>query len=452
MSASTNPAEHLARLIVDSVHTVGRHSVAASVIGLALALVGATTYVVMGSLGVDPVRSKIAIEVLSRESGGLLPNQDVTLRGVPIGRVTSVNFTTTGVVARAEIDGHVRVPQHSAVSISALSPAGEQYLNFTPLQSGGPVLHDGSVITEDRTTVPVSLSQLLADSDGMLAQLDPEKLRAITDELRVGNQGPQKLAALLDGGAFLISTVDSVLPQTMSVIRNSRTVLTTLADVNPGLQQTSQNLQHILRGVNAMDGGFRTLMEHGDAPLTALDGVVADNSDTMVQLLGNLTTVAQVASVRTPAIREMLHANRGSALGAIADAVHDDGLWALVDIYPRYACDYDLPRLSPFVPSYPEPYRYTYCKNPDPSVLVRGARNAPRPPGDDTAGPPPDHDPLAQTDPAPKVKSLIPTPWGGSPYPFFGLPPDPAGWTVPPNWPAGPPPDWTPPPPSIPTS
>ena len=31
---------------------------------------------------------------------------------------------------------------------------------------------------------------------------------------------------------------------------------------------------------------------------------------------------------------------------------------------------------------------YTYCRDDHPGVLVRGAKNAPRPAGDDTAGPP----------------------------------------------------------------
>ena len=268
--------------------------------------------------------------------------------------------------------------------------------------------------------------------------------------MRVSRQGPQKLAALLDGGAFLISTVDSVLPQTMSVLRNSRTVLTTLADAAPALDHTAQNLRRILAGVNAMDGGFRTLVDRGDAPLTALDGIIDDNSNTMVQLLGNLTTVGQLAASRVPALNEMLNSQRGgSALAALSTGVHDGYVWVIADIYPRYACDYDLPRLPPSLANYPEPYLYTYCKNPDPSVLVRGARNAPRPPGDDTAGPPPGYDPLAQTVPTPQVNSSIPTPFGGSPFPP-NYPPDPPNWPTPPGWPGAPPPGWTPPAPTSP--
>jgi virulence factor Mce-like protein len=450
MTGTPNTAERLARLTVDCVRALARHRVAVSGTGLVLTLIAATGYIAVGSLGINPARSTIAVTVLLRESGGLLANQDVTLRGVPIGRVTSVTFTATGVKASAEITSNIRIPRNSVVNVSALSPAGEQYLNFLPQQSGGPALTDGAVISEDHTAVPVSLAQLLADSDGMLAQLDPEKLRTITDELRVSRQGPQKLAALLDGGAFLISTVDSVLPQTMSVLRNSRTVLTTLADAAPALDHTAQNLRRILAGVNAMDGGFRTLVDRGDAPLTALDGIIDDNSATMVQLLGNLTSVGQLAAARVPALNEMLNSQRGgSALSALATIVHDGYFWVLVDIYPRYGCDYALPRLPPFLANYPEPYLYTYCKNPDPSVLVRGARNAPRPPGDDTAGPPPGYDPVAQTVPTPQVNSSIPTPFGGSPFPP-NYPPDPPNWPAPPGWPGPPPPGWTPPTPASP--
>ncbi|OMC37739.1 mammalian cell entry protein [Mycobacterium sp. GA-1841] len=410
--------------MVDAVHALGRHRVTVSVIGLVAALVVVLIYIVGGTLGISPTRSTISVRVLLHESGGLLPKQDVTLRGVPIGRVDAVTFTDTGVMAVVQIDKRVRVPQDSRVRVSALSAAGEQYLDFRPDKSGGPVLTDGSVITENRTSLPVSLAQLLADSDGMLAQIDSSKLAAITDELRVSNQGPDKLAALLDGGAFMISTLDSVLPQTVSVLKTSRTVLTTFVDGSEGLRDTSENLNGIMQGVSSMDGGFRTLLDRGGTTLTTADGIIADNSETMVQLLGNLATVAQISSARLPAFNELVNSSRGgSAVEALSSVVRDGAVWVIADIYPRYACDYGKPGLPPSVPNYPEPYRYTYCNNPDPSVLVRGARNAPRPPGDDTAGPPPGSDPLAQTDPAPDAPLKLPTPFGGSPS--VPLPPDP---------------------------
>ncbi|MDT5016506.1 MAG: phospholipid/cholesterol/gamma-HCH transport system substrate-binding protein, partial [Mycobacterium sp.] len=181
MSVPTNPLEWSARLIVGSVRALARRRIAVAMGGLVLTLLIALTYIVVGSLGINPARSTIAVRVLLPESGGLLPNQDVTLRGVPIGRVKSIKFTDTGVEALAAIDADVRVPNDSVVRVSALSPAGEQYLDFRPANDRGPALTDGSVIGENQTTVPVSLAQLLAGADGALAQLEPEKLAAITD-------------------------------------------------------------------------------------------------------------------------------------------------------------------------------------------------------------------------------------------------------------------------------
>ncbi|MEB3031455.1 MlaD family protein [[Mycobacterium] nativiensis] len=414
-----------AQLLVDSAGLLRRHRVVVSVAGIVVTLILVTVYIVGGTLGISPVRSTISVQVRLHESGGLLPNQDVTLRGVRIGRVNAVRLGDTGVVASIEIDSRTRVPRSSHVRVSALSAAGEQYLDFRPEQAGGPALTNGAVIDEDSTAVPVSLAQLLGDANGLLAQVDPQKLAAITTELRVSNQGPAKLAALLDGGAFLISTLEEVLPQTVSILRTSRTVLTTVVDSNAGLVQASDNLQGIMRGARSMDGGYRTLVDNGGRPLTVLDKIIDDNSDTMVKLLGNLATTAQMSSDRLPALTEVVNSNRGgSAVEALSSVVRDGAVWVIIDLYPRYSCDYGLPAPPPALPNYPEPYLYTYCNNPDPSVLVRGARNAPRPPGDDTAGPPPGYDPETQADPVPSDPVTLLTPFGGTPLPVR-LPPDP---------------------------
>ncbi|MFS0901268.1 MlaD family protein [Mycolicibacterium litorale] len=418
MSPTRYPVEAPARIIVDTVRAGVRHRIPVAQVGMALVMVVALAYVVIVSLRVNPTQSTIAVRVPLPESGGLLPAQDVTLRGVPIGRVESVNLTDRGVTAVAIFNENVRIPQHTTARVSALTPAGEQYLDFRPQTDQGPYLTDGSTLSDDQTSVPVSFSQLISNFEGALKQVDPQKIAAIESELRVSKDGPHKLAALVDGGTFLITTLDSVLPETVSVLRTSRTVFTTLGDVHSGLQATTQNLQNILQGVNAMDSGYRALVDEGSAPLTQLDNIIADNSDTMVQLLGNLTTIAQLSVVRVPALQALFPTNRRSVVEALNTAVHDGGIWIIGDPYPRYSCDYNLPRHPPSQADFPEPYLYTYCANPDPSVLIRGARNAPRPPGDDTAGPPPGYNPLATTDPTPVGPHSVPTPYGGPPMPY----------------------------------
>lgn len=418
MSGYRPGIDAIARSVVAITRHVRRHQPGVSLQALFMTLLVAVGYLTQGALGrQSPLQRAFSVRILLSESGGLLPNQDVTFRGQPVGRIASVAFDKDGVVAIARIDTGVRIPANSLARVSALSPAGEQHLDFRPQGPSGEILTDGAVIGRQHTTVPVSLAELLGDAGDVLDQLDTAKLAAITDELRVSRQAPQKLADILDGGSFLISTLESVLPETVSAIRNSRVFLTTLGQTSDGLHETARDLHSILEGAATMDRGFRTLVDVGPAPLKTLDALVADNSDTMVQLLGNLTTIAPLFRLREPALRALFPTTRGSLVESVNSMIHDGGIWGLLDIYPRYSCDYTLPRRPPSVPDFVEPYRYTYCANPDPAVLVRGARNAPRPPGDDTAGPPPGYDPAQKTDPTPTGSHSIPTPYGGPQLP-----------------------------------
>lgn len=388
--------------------------------GLALAatLLLAMGYLTQGALArKSPLHRTISVRVHLAETGGLLPDQDVTLRGQSVGRVRSISFDDTGVVAVADIDASARIPVNSRIRVAALSAAGEQYLDIQPNGPSNRVITDGATLGVEQTDIPIPLAQLLGDADGALAQLDPGKLSAIIDELRVGRRGSAKLADILDGGTFLVSTLTGVLPQTVSLIHNSRIVFDTLDQTSTGLHNTARNLHNVLQGISQMDSGFRTFVDRGPQPLHALDALLADNSDTMVQLLGNMTTVAPLLYLRTPALQALFPSTRGSVLESVDSIIHDGGIWGIGDVYPRYSCDYNLPRRPPSTPDFPEPYRYTYCANDDPAVLVRGARNAPRPPGDDTAGPPPGYDPLQKTDPTPTGRFSIPTTYGGPQLP-----------------------------------
>ncbi|UGT44071.1 MlaD family protein [Nocardia yamanashiensis] len=414
MSSLESPA----RWLVRAAGVVRGHRLLLSTLAQIVLVAVAGSYILFGALRTDPFASQMSIRVRLTESGGLLAGQDVTLRGVPIGKVASVELTGAGVLAVARVDAGARIPRDGTViRVSGLSPAGEQYLEFTPSGTDGPLLGDGSEIAEDRTATPAPLWRVLGNIDGVLAQTDPAKLRAVVRELGVGPDGPDKLRDLLSGAGLLMSTLDGVLPQTMTLLRSSRPVFQMIGASADGIRSTTGNLTATLSAVGARDGGLNQLLDLAPQALRTMDAIIADNSPTMVALLGNLATVAQLSYVRVPALTELLRKDRGSVLEAAASIMHDGGVWAVANLYFRHFCDYEHPRDVPFQPDYPEPYLYTYCAQDDPGQLVRGARNAPRPPGDDTAGPPAGYDPMRRTDPTPIGPHTIPLPYGGPTMP-----------------------------------
>lgn len=410
--------ETIGGFVVGAVRAGHRRRAWLSGLALVLTLVVGVTYLALGALRINPLESTYRVTIRLPDSGGLLANQDVSVRGIRVGRIQSLRPTPTGVEVIANIKANTKIPAASPVRVSGLSPAGEQYIDFEPASDAGPFLSNGSVIGPQHTATPIPLSQVLADADGLLAQTDPKKLEIVKRELSLSKEGPQKLTDIIDGATFLLSTIDPVLPQTVSMLKTSRVVLATLSDKNAGLGATSRNVGDLMTGVNKMDRGYRKFVDQTPHALSTVDNLFDDNSDTMVGLLANLVTTARIIYVRIPALNAVFPDYRGSTLEALMTTMHEHGLWATADIYPRYTCDYGTPRRPSSSADYPEPFLYTYCRDDDPQVLVRGAKNAPRPGGDDTAGPPPGAD-LGQTaDPTPKGRFTIPTPYGGPVLPI----------------------------------
>lgn len=404
--------------IVGAVKYGHRHKAWLSAIALLLTLVIGLSYLMLGALRWNPLRSVYRVTVELPASGGLLPNQDVTLRGVPIGKVEKLSIVPAGVNAEVRLNSSVKLSESSKARVAGLSAAGEQYIDFDGGDGTAPFLANGSNFELGRTEVPVTLAELLAHSDGMLKQVDTDKLEIIKAELGMSKDGPQKLTDIVEGGTFLLSTLDGVLPQTTSLLNTSRVTLQLVADKDAGMKVATANLSEVFAGVNRMTGGFRTLTEQAPKTLAATDALFTDNSETMVQLLGDLTTTTELLYLRVPALNALFPTYRGSLFDSLSSAVHDNGFWVNADLYPRYTCDYGTPRRPPASADYPEPFMYTYCRDDDPAVLIRGAKNAPRPAGDDTAGPPAGADLGKQTDPSPEGRFSIPTPYGGPTLPI----------------------------------
>lgn len=404
-----------ARGLLAALRALVPHRLALSAAGLAVTLVAAGGYLTFGALGADPAAETLTVRVRLAESGGLLPGQEVTLRGFPIGKVRALHLEGDGVVAEAEIDAAYPVPDDGAVDVVDLSTAGEQYLDFRPTRESGPYLRDGSVVAVERTSTPVPLWRLLGTLDSTLAQVDPGRLQAVVDELGSGPEAPRKLSDIVQGGMFLVATLDAVLPQTVALIRDTAVVSSTVAGGADELRVLAADTAQTLRGVEAKTGGYVRLLETAPNTLAAVDTLLAENGGSIVGLVTGLSTLAEVTNSRVPALQEFFFPTQraGSALDALSMVIRDGGIWGLVNLYPRQSCDYPVPRHAPSVPDYAEPYLYTGCPAHDPSVLVRGAANAPRPPGEPIPGlAPPGADPNATTGPAPTGPWTIPIPVG----------------------------------------
>lgn len=362
---------------------------------IALFLIG-LTYVLFGVVQIDPFNRPMKITVNLARSGGLLDHSQVTYRGYPIGRVNDIELRPGGVQVVVNVDEGTRIPTDTDVSVSNLSAAGEQFIDFRPRSDRAPFLADGSVVDQRDTHTAVPFAEVVTNLSGLVGSVDPSKVSLVVGEMQKAFGGSaQDIQRILDGGDVLLGGLQSVLPQTVDLLHNGRTVLTTVSDLRPDLIAGGNAARDLSGRLRDDDPTVRHLLDTVPDTVDLVREVGNANGATIGRLIDDMATVSEVPGDRLPALSQLLP--NLAKLGPTAQATIRDGkLQVLADAYPRPNCDYGGKRPLPTVRAVQEPHIYRYCTRTEPDLQQRGAANAPRPNGDDTAGPPKGADPTAR--------------------------------------------------------
>lgn len=361
--------------------------------------VAAMAYLALGVIGFSPLSRPYSVTMLMPDGGGIFPRAQVTYRGVPVGSVSSLQLTATGVTVHLSIHGGTKVPADVLAVVAERSPAGEQYVDLRPRTDGPPYLHAGSVIAAGDTRRPLPFSTLLTDLTRFSDSINRNDLSRLADALAQGFSGAgPDLQRLLDNTGAILASLRSVEPQTVDLLDSARTALDTAAAHRGDFRQISTALRQLADRIRASDPDLVRLLTQGPAAAGDVQGLLADNRDALATLLDNLLGVGRILADRLPALRQTLTA-LPDATGRLAGTVHGDQVWFDLITAGGPACDYPTPRRAPQDATPRPPYLYRYCEERNAQLQQRGSAAAPRPPGDTTAGPPPGANPNAQAPP-----------------------------------------------------
>ncbi|HWI42937.1 MAG TPA: MCE family protein [Nocardioides sp.] len=335
------------------------------------------------------------------ESGGIFPNAEVTLRGVPVGRVESLELTQDGVRAHLQLDKDVRVPRDTLVKVAHLSAVGEQYVELSPPSDHGPYLADGEALPASAATTPLKVTALLVHLDQLATSLGKPELRRVVREMGAAfDRSSQDLATVLTRARELSQTFAEVQPTTNRLLRDGRKVLATQRHLDPDLQRLTRGLDQLTRTIADADPAIAAILKDGPSTLDEVQGLLADNQANVGVLLGNLLSVGEILAspIRLKGLNTQLVLLPRIIQGTF-NIQPGDGyarLGAVIDTAQSvctrgYESSGTPPtqgkRLSK-VPGNPD-YRgnvNAFCAEPPSSGIdVRGAANVPRPAGDDTA-------------------------------------------------------------------
>ncbi|UQE73549.1 MlaD family protein [Gordonia sp. PP30] len=377
-----------------------KNSILLGNIALAVVMVLGLAYLAFVSLNWRPWQSTYDVMVKFPISGGLQETSKVTLRGVEIGDVDSIQVTPRTVDVKLRLRSDHKINRNAKFSALGLSAAGEQYVDIVPTTDDGPFLKNGDVIEPGQTAVTVPFSTVLESSLDLISQVDTEKLSGALQELTIAlnDDQPNQLKSIFQSGGTIFAQLYKVMPQTTKLIQDAGTILKTTADIQPDLSRLIDGGAGLINAAVASDRELRTLLGTGPGRITSLTGSLDTITDPITDVLGQFLSVAQQGALRAPTLAVLLPSIRDGSAQA-QKMFHDGAWWAMASIYPRPYCDYAVTPTRPTVIMAASVPTNLYCVTEDQNQQRRGSVNAPRPKGDDTAGPPPGYDPNSRTVP-----------------------------------------------------
>lgn len=327
------------------------------------------------------------------DSGGIYSGAEVTYRGVPVGRVGDLRLTGSGGVSVALLlEDAPRIPADSLAVVANRSAVGEQYVDLQPRAGSGPYLRDGGAIARRNTRVPVPTTELILSLDRLVNSVDKKDLRISVDELgkAFAGTGPH-LTRLVDSGNALVESASDSLPQTISLIEESRTVLKTQADKGSAIKSFSGDLASLTAQLKASDGDIRALMNNGTPAAQQLNSLLKANETHLPVLLGNLISGGQITVARLPGVEQALVTFpvvvAGSSTVIPGDGTTHFGMVVNADDPPACRQGYGTNRRDPADTTDRPANTSARCTAPrGGDTSVRGAQNAPGARGSNASG------------------------------------------------------------------
>lgn len=224
-------------------------------------------WVIVALLGGGIGGSPYSVTADFASSGGVFTNQEVTYRGVLIGRVGDMSLNDDGVDIELLIEPEWagKVPADVVASVRSKSAVGEQFVNLTPQGTTDEVLEPGDTIARADTELPVEFQALLRSLDRVLAELSPGATRRVVTELAGGLSGrSDEIAEILRSLGTLSEAFASVAPEQRRLLANAPLAGRAFLDTKEDFTAAMLAADRVLRGIGDEPEELRELFVQND--------------------------------------------------------------------------------------------------------------------------------------------------------------------------------------------
>lgn len=228
-----------------------------------------------------------------QDAGGLLPDDNVTMAGVNVGKVTDVELADQHVLVTFTVKDGVALGEQTAADIKTNTVLGRKSLAVRPEGSG--LLRSSTPIPVERTNSPYSLNDALGDLGTTVSELDTAKindsLNAISGTLA---DTPPELRAALDGMTRLSQSINSRDESLLHLLTRAEDVTKILADRSGQIDSLLVDGNKLFAELSMRRDSISELIVNTGAVSRQLSGLVQENETQMGPTLDKLNSVTEV--------------------------------------------------------------------------------------------------------------------------------------------------------------
>lgn len=269
-----------------------RRTVAATAVGAA-AVLGITGC----GVGSDLFGNDIEVIAYFDSVAGLYESNDVSVLGMPVGRVLEVEPEGARVKVTMSVDSDVPVPADATAAIVNTSIVTTRHVELSPTYSEGERLQDGSVIQETKS--PVEMGELFDSIDRLVTALEGERpgegpvADLVNITAGIADDNGERLNAALNEFSAAAEVGSANSGAIVEIIRTVQSLTAALVENYPKMQDFSNSITEVADMLGRQSVGLQASLDDLNITLANTTAFLRDNSGTIGGSMGRIAALAE---------------------------------------------------------------------------------------------------------------------------------------------------------------
>jgi phospholipid/cholesterol/gamma-HCH transport system substrate-binding protein len=253
----------------------------------------------------DPLeRDNYKVVATFDDVSGLLPDDNVKVAGVVVGKVTEIKVVDGRARVAMQIKNQYKLPSDSSASIRWRNLIGQRYVYLNPGRAST-VLTSGNEIT--KTDSVIDLGELFNRLGPIVATIDPKQVNDFLDTVSQALDGnTDKISKSIDDLAVLAKSLSARDETIGRLVQNLNTVAGTIADRDQQIRVMLDNLVLISQTFSDNTQVLDTALQEFGSFSTDLNGILTNNSNEIDRIIDDVHAIS--VDVVSPKLQTLDHA------------------------------------------------------------------------------------------------------------------------------------------------